>query len=111
VDYVNQGLIEGIHQQFSNKDGITIELFVEDFGTAEKASSMLETKKTGSSDTATMPGLSGFNHFVENAIGASVVIVSLEHIYLEMTVSGSKNTSQVESIALEYLNHYKSLLK
>lgn len=111
VDYVNQGLIEGIHQQFSNKDGITVEVFVEDFGSGEKSSAMLETKKNGSSDTATLPGLSGFNHFVENAIGASVVIVSFDNIYLEMTVSGCKNVSEIESVALEYLNYYKAFFK
>lgn len=111
VDYVNLGLIEGIHQQFSNKDGVKVEVFVEDFGTAEKASSMLETKKSGSSDTTQLPGLSGFNHFVENAIGASVVIASLDNIYLEMTVSGCKDVSQVEGIAQEFLKHYQSLLK
>ncbi|HEX2959902.1 MAG TPA: hypothetical protein VHO70_23905 [Chitinispirillaceae bacterium] len=111
VDYVNQGLIEGIHQQFSNKDGRIVEVFVEDFGTGEKASSMFETKKSGCSNVATLQGLSGFNHFVENAIGASVVIVSFDNIYLEMTVSGCKDSSQVESVALEFLNYYKFFMK
>ncbi len=111
VDYVNNGLIEGIHQQFSNTDGITVEVFAEDFGSAEKASSMLETKKSGCSDTATLSSLSGFNHFVENAIGASVVFVSIDNIYLEMTVSGCKDSSQVESAALEFLKYYKSFMK
>jgi hypothetical protein len=111
VDYVNQGLIEGVHQQFANKDGITVELFLENFGTKEKAASMVEFKKSGASDTLIVSGLSGFNHFVENAIGASVVFVSLDNFYLEITISGCKEVSDVESTALEYLNYYKSKMK
>jgi hypothetical protein len=111
VDYVNQGLVEGIHQQFANKDGIVVELFIEDFGTTEKASSMVDLKKSGVSDTITFSGLSGFNHFIENAIGASVVFVSIDNLYMEITVSGCKKTSEVEAAVLEYLNYYKSILK
>lgn len=111
VDYINKGLIEGIHQQFTANDGITVELFIEDFGTTEKASSMVEFKKSGASDTTTASGLAGFNHFVENAIGASVVFVSMDNLYMEITVSGCKKASEVENVVLEYLNYYKSNLK
>lgn len=111
VEYIDRGLLEGIHQQFTNKDGKTVEVFVEDFGVAEKAGAMLDAKKQSLSEIKQLTAPSGMKCFASKAIGAVVVIASLEHFYIEMTVSGFSDDSESKNVAAAFLDHYQQRIK
>jgi VIT1/CCC1 family predicted Fe2+/Mn2+ transporter len=111
VEYLNQGLVEGIHQQFSNNDGKTIEVFVEDFGNSEKSTNMLSSKKESFPDAGQLTGVSDVNAFSSKAIGALIVVGSLQNFYIELTISGFNDQSEMEKVAISFLDYYKLQLK
>lgn len=108
--YIGQGLIEGIHQQFTAKDGKTVEVFAEDFGTPEKASAMMKVKKEEFSETKPISGLTDIENALSKAIGASVVIASIGRFYFEITVSGFSDDKDTEGAAISFINYYKKLI-
>ena len=111
VEYIDHGLLEGIHQQFTNKDGKTVEVFVEDFGTPAKSLAMLNLKKQSFTETTPMTALPKVQGFTSKAIGAVIVAASMENIYVELTASGFSEDKESEDVAAAFLNYYQGQMK
>jgi hypothetical protein len=109
-EYINRGLIGGIHQQFSGTDGKTFEVFVEDFGDTAKSAAMIAAKKESFTETGSIPELSEVSSFSSKAIGALVVVAAVGRFYIEMTASGFTDNKEAEKAAVAFVGYYRKMI-
>jgi hypothetical protein len=106
--YINGGLVSGIHQQLNADSGRTIEIFAEDFATAEKAGAMYRLKRSDFPYTVPVENEDTAAVIAAPAIGALVVVCTIDRFYFEITISGFAEQADAEKQAAALISVYKN---
>ncbi len=81
-------MADGIFQSLKNSDSSTIEIYVYDFGTSEKAESMFSLKKSSIDSAITFPVFSNDKVVGFNAVGAVAAYAVFDKFYFETILTG-----------------------
>jgi len=110
--YIQQGLVDGIHQQLTSDSGKIIEIFAEDFATPQHAMAMAMVKKEDlGAGSPVLPLDSATVSFAVPAIGATTVVCLANHYYVEMVFSGFTNQDKLLAEARKFIAFYNTVGK
>jgi hypothetical protein len=109
TEYTERGLIEGIHQRLTNKDGGDLELFVEDFGSSQNAQKMYLYKKESYTEKEFFPGNDSTNIFVYKVLAGHYVFTFVDRFYIEILGTGIPQKEIALKQIASVINHYKKV--
>jgi hypothetical protein len=88
VEYEKPGLIGGITFDLSGPNKKLAEFFIEDFGTPEKAKSMVKQKRKSASEPKGLSGTKAGDAFTDEVIGGCVAYGHFKGFYFELSLTG-----------------------
>jgi hypothetical protein len=106
VEYEKPGLVNGIVIGLNADSNRTAEIYIENFGTAAHAKSMLAMKKKSASEPKTLLVESSKNSFYDEVIGGCIVYFCDNKYYFEMTFTGYEKSTQALADAKAFANRF-----
>jgi hypothetical protein len=88
VEYEKPGLIGGVTFALSGSNKKLAEFFMEDFGTPDKAKSMVKLKRKAASEPKGLSGTKAGDAFTDEVIGGCVAYGHFKGFYFEVSLTG-----------------------
>lgn len=87
-EYIDNGLVAGMHQQLEDRRGATADIYVEDFADSTKASGMYLLKRSQQTGPLVIPGQDSARSCAVAGIGGMTFYAWMDRFYIEMVLSG-----------------------
>jgi hypothetical protein len=105
-EYIDNGLVKGFFQRLDGPDSATLEVFVDDFGSAANAQTMFHLKRQTVTDPCSIAGPDTASFCAGTVIGGLVAYGRLDHFYLELVLTGIKHKETTPREMVRIFEYY-----
>lgn len=110
-EYIEKGLVSGIYQSLKKDKGNQCDVFVEDYGTPEKASSIFAVKTESVSESLSLEVTNKKKIRIEEFLGGILVYFHSQKYYFEISLSGFDSTDIALKNAEDFILYFEKILK
>jgi len=106
-EYIDNGMQKGFFQRLKGPDSATMELFAEDFGSAENAQKIRAIKRMVFSDSQSIKNSDTSGIVVNEVIGGLWACGIVGRFYFELTLMGIKDGMKAKTVVRTYFEYYR----
>jgi hypothetical protein len=107
TEYIDNGMKRGFFQRLRNSDSAIIELFAEDFGSAEKARKMFNVKHAFFSGMQSAGNADSSSYNMNEIVGGFWAYGVVGPKYFELTLTGINDKTEARKEMDRFFDYYK----